>query len=383
MRKRGAAPGASSATPAKELPLEDAATAARFETPRAAALALFMFYGFSAGLTHLAMQAAHTTAEGLLTLLWPAAVGLEFIFVLAPGCSLGFARRWTYVLALPIFLLPHLPVCKRGVGKAVGAAQGAAALVLIIRSFSMLHRLEEDVAAKGRWASRWGRWRRVTQGMGLAWHDVDQTVVRALAPGPEHAAHTWALAKELAQYGCWLGASSVLMSLLPPTAAGAVLALRLLLGICCLLAGFNVFDLTWRLLMCATNGLAVQSIIAGSLWNSHTVKDLWLAWNLPVQKLLGRGVYLPLRRRGVPRPAAKLAVFLVSGAGHLWPCFCAGLAWEQLGCMLLFFVAQPLLVAVESALGLRSKAWAIGIEVLFSPLFVVPVLMFTDPTMTG
>ena len=205
---------------AAPLPLEDAATAARFETRAAALLALSEFYGFSAGLTFLAMQAAHSTTEGLLTLLWPVAVGLQFIFVVAPGNSPAFVRRWTYVLALPIFLLPHLPVCKRGAGKAVGAAQGAAALVLIIRAFSMLHRMEEDEratgAGHGRWRSRWGRWRRVTQGMGLAWHDVDQTVVRALAPGAEHAAQTRALAAELACYGTFLGACASLMSQLPP-----------------------------------------------------------------------------------------------------------------------------------------------------------------------
>jgi hypothetical protein len=128
------------------LPLEDAATALRFETPAAALLALAMFYGFSAGLTCLAMQAAHSTPEGLLTLLWPLAVGLQFIVVVSPSSSLEFARRWTFIMSVPIFLLPHLPVCKRGAGKAVGAAQGAAALVLIVRSFGMLHRMEEEEA---------------------------------------------------------------------------------------------------------------------------------------------------------------------------------------------------------------------------------------------
>ena len=47
--------------------------------------------------------------------------------------------------------------------------------------------------------------------------------------------------------------------------------------------------------------------------------------------------------------------------------------------MLLFFVVQVVLVTFESVFKLRSGVWCIGIEVVLSPLFVMPVLFFTDP----
>jgi hypothetical protein len=407
-----------------------AAAAALFETPAAAALALALVGGFCIGLVVVAAHApGATTAEALLTSLWFVAITLQFTWVLAPWHAAAFARRWTFAMTLPIFLLPHLPICKRGAGKAVGAAQGAAALVLIVRSFSMLHRMEEEAAeeaeqveeaAEGRkkngggagrgsggsngaapqWSSRWGRWRRVYQGMALGWHDVDEQRVRALARGAEHAVATRTLAAELARSVAFMVGSASLMSVLPPPAAAAAaaaaaggggggggadaaLAARIVLGGCSTVAGFHLFDSAWRLLMCRVNRLSVDSIIGGSLWRSESVRELWLAWNLPVQRLLLRGVYLPLRRRhGVGRVPAKLATFALSGCCHLWPCFCAGLAWEQLGCMLLFFLAQPALVAVEGVLGLRGRVWAIGVELCLMPLFVLPVLKFTDPQMT-
>ena len=49
----------------------------------------------------------------------------------------------------------------------------------------------------------------------------------------------------------------------------------------------------------------------------------------------------------------------------------------QLG--LLFFVVQVILVTLESVLGFKSRVWCIGIEILLSPLFVMPVMFFTDP----
>ena len=343
----------------------------------------------------VAVQAS-PPAEALLTTLWFVAITVQFTWVLAPWHGATFARRWTCVLVLPIFLLPHLPVCKRGAGKAVGAAQGAAALVLIIRSFSMVHRMEEEEAANanrkkekiGGWSTRWGRWRRVYQGMALGWHDIDEARVRALpAAGPEHAAAMRVLAAELLGAVALLGTAAVAMSALPPPPPLndrmlLLLGLRVILGAVSTLAGFYLFDRAWRLLMCGVNRLAVDSIIGGSLWRSETVSDLWLAWNLPVQRLLLRSVYLPLRRRaGLPRVPAKLAVFTVSGCCHLWPCFCAGLSWDQLGCMMLFFVVQPALVAVEGALGLHSRVWAIGVELCCLPLFVLPLLHATDPMM--
>lgn len=50
-------------------------------------------------------------------------------------------------------------------------------------------------------------------------------------------------------------------------------------------------------------------------------------------------------------------------------------------CTLNWFVGRLLLIAIETALGLRSRVWAIGVLLLVSPLFVLPVLTFMDPSM--
>ena len=102
-----------------------------------------------------------------------------------------------------------------------------------------------------------------------------------------------------------------------------------------------------------------------------------------MQRLLASGVYQPLRKIGLPRPFASVCVFAVSGIGHIYPCYCAGLGWREIGCMMLFFVVQVILMALESVLKIQSRVWAIGIELLLSPLFVMPVLFFTDPAVQG
>ena len=81
-------------------------------------------------------------------------------------------------------------------------------------------------------------------------------------------------------------------------------------------------------------------------------------------------------------------VFVLFGrGGYSVLLFKMSVSWLTLHCccialesvMLLFFVVQVVLVTFESVFKLRSGVWCIGIEVVLSPLFVMPVLFFTDP----
>ena len=102
-----------------------------------------------------------------------------------------------------------------------------------------------------------------------------------------------------------------------------------------------------------------------------------------LQRLLGSGVYLPLRKVGISRPVTRLLVFVVSGMGHVYPCYVAGLSLHLISFMMIFFIVQVLLVSFEDVVGIRSGVWCIGIEIVLSPLFVMPVLFFTDPALIG
>jgi hypothetical protein len=75
-----------------------------------------------------------------------------------------------------------------------------------------------------------------------------------------------------------------------------------------MVCAFNVFDLTYLLLVCSVHGVQVKSIMAGSFWASKTVQEIWKGWNLPVQRLLASGVYQPLRKLGTPRAVARQLV---------------------------------------------------------------------------
>jgi hypothetical protein len=51
-------------------------------------------------------------------------------------------------------------------------------------------------------------------------------------------------------------------------------------------------------------------------WNAATLADYWKLWNVPVHKWMLRTIFFPLVRRGAPRLASLLFVFLVSAVMH-------------------------------------------------------------------
>eukprot|EP00946_MAST-07B_sp_MAST-7B-sp1_P003912 g3912.t1 len=375
-KKRAAASEASNAAHKAEVDV-----ARLFETPRARAVGVALLLVSQTGLFVLCCQ-DNTLLDSVSTLIWSFVLVFQHGWVLAPGrFSAATARSLTYICSLFVVALPHLPVCKIGLGRATGAAQGAASLLTVMRAFQTLHKIE---ARDSKWERTNGRWRRFYQGCGLSWHDLDEGRARALQ-GPAMAEHTSMVFYRLLLYTALMVIPAVLISWLPAPGSilSALMLVRCLLMSGALVAAFNVFDSAYLFLMSSVNGIAVTSIMKGTFWSAETVTDIWLGWNLPVQRLLSRGVYMPLRKRGVPRALARFAVFLVSGAGHVYPCVVCGLTRTQTTFMMLFFLVQAPVIAFESALGVRSRVWCIGIEVFLSPLFVLPVMMFTDPALVS
>jgi hypothetical protein len=162
---------------------------------------------------------------------------------------------------------------------------------------------------------------------------LDDTCTKTAPTG-----HASQLFKELCQYLAVLIIPSYIISTMPvPSSTFSLnMTVRSFAMSGAMVAAFNVFDLAYRLLISAVHGIAVKSIMADDFWGNKTVAEIWKGWNLPIQRLLASGVYQPLRKRGTPRPLARLCVFAVSGVGHIYPCYCAGLGGVQIGCKLTF-----------------------------------------------
>ena len=358
---------------------DDLIVAARFETPLAVGVGLLLLYGAGFGLFILMVSDPNISfLQALPSCLWTVVLGIQMGVVLSPGTiSPTTARYLTYGTSILLLGLPHLPVCSRGTGRATGAAQGAASLLTVTRSFQILHNIEHGDPV---WIKSWGRWRRFYQGCGLSWHDVDVGHVRL-----SDKVHTFMLLKRLTFMSLGLAVPCTCIAMLSPPSSmfSGLMALRCLFMCAAMVFAFNVFDLAYRFLISSTLGLDVNSIMSATFWKSETVSEIWLGWNLPVQRLLGGGVYKPLRKCGVSGNIARLVVFLISGLGHIYPCMVAGLNSTQILLMMSFFAFQVVLVSVEKIFGLRSRIWSIGIEICLSPLFVMPVLYFTDPALIG
>ena len=158
--------------------------------------------------------------------------------MLAPGrFSAATARSLTYICSLFVVALPHLPVCKIGLGRATGAAQGAASLLTVMRAFQTLHKIE---ARDSKWERTNGRWRRFYQGCGLSWHDLDEGRARALQ-GPAMAEHTSMVFYRLLLYTALMVIPAVLISWLPAPGSilSALMLVRCLLMSGALVAAFN------------------------------------------------------------------------------------------------------------------------------------------------
>lgn len=148
-------------------------------------------------------------------------------------------------------------------------------------------------------------------------------------------------------------------------------------GIVLVLAAFEALTVAFRI------GTALLGYYAPRLSHypllARSIAEFWSArWNRVVGKVLRDRVFAPLAHRG---PAlAVWATFLVSAAFHAYLVGIALRAWAPALAAAVFFLLQPPLLALERKLRVRRRArlvrhaWTLGMLVLFSPLFIEPVL---------
>jgi hypothetical protein len=270
-----------------------------------------------------------------------------------------------------LFLQPHMEICRRV--PYIGAIHGAASVMVLIRSF------EFYLNADSPEFRAYGGWRRMFFISSWGWHDI--RCVKYVGPG--------FLKPELLRLAKWtcvmLGSALFELAWGKHAAPGGARSsayhygVRWFVGFWCLLAWFNCMDSAVRALHFWADGHEVRPISVDP-WGAVTLKEFWgRRWNLPVQELLTKGVYLPVSRlKWLPmrKLVAKLLVFIVSGLGHTYAISCGGEPWIHLGAMMCFFMVQIPLIFLEDTFNLSGHLWLFCAEVVWAPLFIEPCLEF-------
>ena len=348
--------------------------AQRYETPTAATLGVTVFAMSFLGLFVAAAVAADSFWEFWGVLLWPACLLWMNLCVLVPTQKVLQRRICTGLGCLALFVLPRMDICRKGPGLIIGGAESAETILVTARALQLLSRLESEGSS-----GLWGRWRRFYHMACLSWHDVDRVKV---LESDEHKSHYCSVLCELILALLGLAACALAVNLLPGVAIATGWIACMLLVCCfgagCVVFGFYTFDRAYLFLLSYFNQLGVQSIFGPGLWQSRTVKDFWRKWNLPVQRMLVQGVFRPLCKFGISADISGFVVFLISGLGHAWPLLCVGARNKQVAMMLLFFVSQIIPMKLESKLRIQSCRWVYAVEILMSPLFVLPLLQLGD-----
>lgn len=117
---------------------------------------------------------------------------------------------------------------------------------------------------------------------------------------------------------------------------------------------FTSFCLTFSILanIVTTGGMRSEPGHLNPLVESRCLREAWgERWNLPVQTLLKRTVYIPARKQGYGPNASAILTFLVSGVLHEYNFSIHNRSAYQLGRATLFFLIMGLLMLVE------SKVW--------------------------
>ena len=354
--------------------------AQRYETPTAATLGVTVFSLSFLGLFVAAAVAAESFWEFWGVLLWPACLLWMNLCVLVPSKKILQRRICTGLGCVALFMLPQMDICKKGPGLIIGGAESAAAILVTSRALQLLSRLESSEKSEGSSGSLWGRWRRFYHMACLSWHDVDRVKVLESA---EHKSHYCSVLYDLILAMLGLAICAMAVHFLPGVAVAIGWAACMLLvcsfGVGCVIFGFYTFDRAYLFLLSYFNQLGVQSIFGPGLWQSRTVRDFWRQWNLPVQRMLVQGVFRPLCKVGISADLSGFAVFVISGLGHAWPLLCVGARSKQVVMMMMFFVSQIIPMKLESLLRIESRPWVYAVEILMSPLFVLPLLQLGDP----
>jgi hypothetical protein len=109
-------------------------------------------------------------------------------------------------------------------------------------------------------------------------------------------------------------------------------------------------------------------------WNSLTIAEFWgKRWNLSIAQQLRNVFYKPILQVSGNKRLAALATFIASSGLHMIPIVSLGGSKKAVATTALFFLVQPLLMAVESAFHIKSKLWVHGALWAVAPLFSLPL----------
>lgn len=217
-----------------------------------------------------------------------------------------------------------------------------------------------------------------------AWEAVVQVAVPATRspPRPPERASLQAVRGALL-----LAAGGACRPLLPLAIAHGGLALDIL-------AAFVVYAGAWGSLSVTS---AMRALLVGRAsgesfrgpFLSPSMASFWGGrWNAPVSDALREGIAIPLRRRGVPRSAAVLACFAISGVAHEGILRFAGIV-DSRGEWAAFFLLAGLATAAESRFAslrrvpLARRAVAVPTLAGLFHYFFVPVAVRTGLAKAG
>ncbi|CAJ1930813.1 unnamed protein product [Cylindrotheca closterium] len=98
-------------------------------------------------------------------------------------------------------------------------------------------------------------------------------------------------------------------------------------------------------------GASVEPGFFNPLLTSRSLRECWAQkWNLSVQSLLKRNVYIPCRKAGVRRELSTVLTFLASGLLHEYTFSIHNTASYRIGEATIFFTMMGILVLVEGAI---------------------------------
>ena len=135
----------------------------------------------------------------------------------------------------------------------------------------------------------------------------------------------------------------------------------------------------------ALMGISAPALMR-SPYLSASIREFWAErWNPAASALVfGKYFFAPLARRGVG--LALFAAFLGSAVAHVLLLYLAAGRWGISLMWGIFFLVQPLLLAVERWMNVRrwrpaaGRAWTLTVLAITSPLLVEPALQLIEPT---
>ena len=121
---------------------------------------------------------------------------------------------------------------------------------------------------------------------------------------------------------------------------------------CCF--GFNIMNILYSV----SNGMNFITQLCGyktlqkpmnKPWLSQSIHDFWSKrWDIYVQDMLKRYIYIPLRNLGLNPKISIFITFLLSGIIHGFALYLEKISFNVLLICLTFFVFQPILLNIES-----------------------------------